>query len=67
MKRKLLTIVVTLVLMIGSIVPVCAGPACETPLSPEEYQNQKQAIIEFIGFDIARGPGGGRVPPPITQ
>jgi len=68
MRKKLLAAVVTLILLLGFVVPVYAGFVCETLPLPEECQ--KQTIIEFQNFSVTRGPvGGGGIipPPPITK
>jgi len=66
MKKKLLAVIMTLVLVISFIVPVYAGSACEALPYPEEYQ--RQIVIEFLGVSMTRGPGGGgQQPPPTTN
>jgi len=65
MKKKLLAVAITLVLMLGSTVPVFAGsnglvhpPPVPTTLG--------LCITELpLGISMARGPGGGLHPPPI--
>jgi len=66
MKKKLFSVIVTLVLVISSIVPVYAGSACEALPYPEAHQ--KQTVIEFIGISVTRGPiDGGFLPPPTIN
>jgi len=66
MKKKIVAIIITLTLIIGSAVPIFAESACNDSLCPEECQ----ICIEFQGISPTRGPGGGAggpgwPPPPI--
>ncbi|MCL2361221.1 MAG: hypothetical protein FWC73_05360 [Defluviitaleaceae bacterium] len=60
MKKKLTAILVTLLFVIGSIIPVYVGSIDESPYP--EYPTQY--YIEFHPMTVAGGPAGGVQPPP---
>jgi len=65
MKKKIIAMILTLILIIGSSVPVFAESVYDDRLYPEEFH----VSIDFTGLSPTRGPiGGGIIPPPgITE
>jgi len=62
MKKKIIAMILTLILIIGSSMVVYAESVYDDQLYPEEFH----VSIELPGVSPTRGPiGGGYIPPPL--